>query len=489
MMHAQEFQSSTWLVPARLLRTAWSAVLLVAGLKGWAFNLPSPWPVVLAVVGSLAMVALVVDPFIAVLLKRVVVETDHISMRVGLISPVERLSPLNRINSVQVDQSWNLRLFRLSSVTIVAQGEEGSAFVLEGLTKDNVRRLMLALEGKVPGVAEGDRPEERHGVTIPQAAVVEAGSDVEGAFFYQSNNRDLMATVLATGAVVVTASAAIGFGDNVNDLTGLNVDSMFSGSLVVAIALVTLLVAVSSLMAALRFRRLTIVSRDGASFEVSYGTVGRVSHAISRDQVVAVGLTMTPFDVLLGTRQVTLSTAELRHSAMGDIKFPSMREAEAQRLLASIMGQQPTEERPSARWLIRPLVLLILCVIPLSQLTWSSLWVSAGAALLIVILIFMLWNYLTARVVVATDRSHLTITHIALSHSVWLYTPQCVRVATARHIRPFSLTNLTVVCFAHRRNVVRTVVVRPEDTMDDLGRLQRQVQDRPWRNRISKELV
>ena len=487
-MNEQEFKNSSRLVPARLFASTWSAALLVVGLKGWAFQLPSPWPVVSVVIGALVVIGLLADPFIAVFLKRVVVDDDRISMRVGGISPVERVSPLSRINSVQVDQSWSLRLFRLSNVTMVAQGEEASAFVLEGLTQPDVQRLMMMLEGKVSELDKAHLPKGLHEVTTSQDALREAGPDVDDAFVYRSNGRDLAATALATGAVAVAASATLGLGHNISDLTGWDMASTFSGSLVGSIALVTLLVAVSALLAALRFRGLTIVSRDGASFDVRYGTVGRLSHSISRDQVVAVRLTMTPFDVLLGTRQVTLSTARLRRSSMGDITFPSMREAEAQRLLASIMGQHPTEQRPSARWLIRPFVLVLWCAFCLSQLTWSNPWLSAGAALLIVVIVVTLWKYLTTRVAIAPDRSHLSITHIALSHSVWLYTPACVRVATTRRIRPLSLANLTVVSFAHRRNVVRTVI-RPKNTIDELGAFQRQVQDRPWRNQVSKELA
>ena len=133
-----------------------------------------------------------------------------------------------------------------------------------------------------------------------------------------------MATVLAHGTLVVAAVAVIGFAEDAANLFGLSLTAAAVDSWLALLAFGAAGGLLVGGFAAATFRGMLIESTDERTIRITYGGIERTTHTVRRDQIVAVGYLVTPMDMALGTRQLVLSTAQLRHSPMGRIKLPSI---------------------------------------------------------------------------------------------------------------------------------------------------------------------
>lgn len=492
-MTAEEFNNSPRLIVARLLRDVWRAAILLVLLERWGNGLPGPWPTVLRVLVLIIIAAFVLEPVAAVFFTRLRVDQDRLGLRVGLIAPTERTSALTAVSSVQVDEPWYLRALGLRSVTIAAQGVESSAFVMAGLrTADALRLASLVgvAESSAGAEAEADDPtpggSDRSRPTEPHPTDGEPpssdGPTARRTVTYAPTRWDLAATIASQGTLVLAAVAVVGVAEEVGDLLGVDVVAAGSTQRPWVLALLVLgLLLVSGVAAALRFRGFVIERSAAGSYRVSYGAVERTSHTISRDQVVAVAMVTTPLDALMGTSRVVLSAARLRESPMGDVRFPSIRRARAVQLVRELTGARlPELDRAVSRWSgLVPVLALLGTAGLVAVLPRSALWVTAVEAVVALVVVVLLLQYLTGRVQVAADDSYVVWSRVGLSRTTSVYSAGCARVVVVRRAAGLPVGNLTMVGFAHRREV-RRKPVRSADVLTALRRVQQSATARPW---------
>lgn len=491
MMTHGDFRNSPKFILARLLRDVWRVAALLVALQAWGMRFTEPWPTILRVVVVVVVAAFVIEPVGVVLFKRLRLQGDELVLRVGLIAPMERTSALTAVSSVQVDEPWYLRALGLRTVTIAAQGVE--SFVMEGLRADDAARLTALAEHAPPSAVSGRDPEPDAGPG-PDAAPVDSGRDDAGRpqedpaterhgdVAYTATRRDLAATIVSQGTLVLAIGAIVGLAEEVGGLVGLDVVAVGLRQDGWVLALVAVgLVAVSSVVAALRFGGFAIERTPAGAYRVAYGAVERTAHTVRRDQVVAVGLVTTPLDALMGTTRVVLSTAALRGAPMGEVRFPSLRRRDAVRIVREVTGVALPEldDAATRRSAVVPVLALLVTTGVVALLPRAALWLTAAEAVVVLVLVVLLLQYLTGRALVAADGSYVVWSRVGLSRTTTAYSAGCARAVVLRRAWGLQVGTLTLVGFAHRREVRRKPVRSPE-LFTALRRVQANATTRPW---------
>lgn len=469
MKITHDYRNSARLIPAKLLGSAWSIVLLLVAAKGWILNLADPWRTMLMVAVAVVVFALVATPIYDVFFHRLVVDPDNrcAVLTRGVLAPVARSVPSSEISSVQLARPWNLQLFGLSTVTISAQGSSASALVMHGLPAAEAERLVRQISeldegGDHPGpegsgTASSPSTENRDGPT-PSDTSDEADRSqrthdaAKGAMLYRSSPRDLVATMLSQGMVVGTMLAVLGAFSDIGDAVDVDVWRSPAGRA----AIIVVIVAAGSVLSAARLHGLTIVAQGQHRYRIQYGRLDRVEHEVRRADVVSVSLITTPVDLLLGTVRVGLSTARLDETAGGQVRFPSMSEEDARRVLAALTGIERPPARRSAAVLLTPV--LVVTLGGLATLSPGVTWVRLALGLAVAVVTTGVLRYLTCRVGIAANGSSLWCSSRGLAETITYCTAGWVQAATIRRVPLLPYRHLVVFGYAHRRQTLRAPV-------------------------------
>lgn len=452
-----------------------AVALMVSALNRYAAVL-SWWSDILLAVFVLLTVPVLFAPLWAARFRTLTVDGDALVLRRGWFAPETRATARAQVTSVQVDEPLSQRLSGVRSVTILTSDATRGALEMPALVPSDVAALerMLAVVPRQSGTADSGVAEE---AATPPGDCNTVGSSLddvraaEGAnVLYRASVRDILATSVSGGYVLVMAGAVVGAAQEVGGwLDGAAVVTSWAGPLTVFLSIGALLVGVMALVAA-RFKDFRIERTATGQTRIAYGVVERSRHDISPGQVVAVTLVRTPADLLFGTSRLILSTAWLSAGDRRRLVFPSMPPAVAARVVGGVVGRHLPElfvER-SRWWAAVPVAALTgaAAVALIVSVTGSR--VIAGVAGAGLVLGLALMRYMCS--VVSVTCSHDVICHrVSLSHKATGYLPGTVSMMVERRLPGVPIRNVTVLGWAHRRFVHR-VPVRSASVPADVRR-------------------
>ncbi len=440
-------------------------VVLVAGAADrYAAALPWWWFEILAAMFVLVLVAVLAEPVWAAKFRTLTVDDDVLTLRWGWFAPETRVTTRAQVTSVQVEEPLPQRLSRVRAVTILTSGVTGSTITMPALRPEDAMALerLLVLEGP-PGATVASLGDDESLVSAPvgpgTASPAEAGQAPEGVtVLYRASVRDLVATSVSGGYVVVIAAAVIGTAQDIGSLVNRTFDVSWTDPRTCLLAIGALSLALMALIAA-RFRGFRIEQTASGQVRIVYGLLERTEHTISAGQVLAVSLVRTPVDLILGTTRLVFSTAWLSDGSRTRLVFPSMPRATAARVVADAVGQQLPElfvER--RRWWVSGLVLIVAAaaavVLGAPKIGfWAAAAVAVGG--LGFGLIVVRYGLSTLSVTPSDDVVGRTV---SLNHTVTVYFSGTVNSVVERRVPGIPIRNVTVLGWAHRRFVHRVPV-------------------------------
>jgi uncharacterized membrane protein YdbT with pleckstrin-like domain len=453
------FRNSLLLIPALLTKNAARIAIALVGSQFVIERVSDPWSTLLQWLPLVIVAGYLLDPVGLILFKRASVG-DEFALTTGWLTRVTSVCPVNSITAVQVDEPWYLRPYRLQAVTAVAQGAVSATYVLEGLTRGDAERLAALVERRS---GPSDLPPAQSTETGPVPEPPEEES--VPTLLYAASKRDLLATVLSSGAVFLAALSVVGLVDQGLEFLSVDADSLVPQSAVQWALLVGGVTVGATLAALLRFWGFVIEQIEDQTYRLSYGALDRTTHTITQGSLEAVHLIVTPIDAMLRRQRVVLSTATLRSSPLGRVQFPSVRADVAGELITAVMGARPAGSTAPATkgWVFLPLTALALVSIAIAPLPRPTWWWLVIQIVIAVALAAGLVRYLTGRLDFADTEHGAALTRIGLVRTTSFYAPQCVRSVLLRTMPRLRLGQLSVVLYANARAVWRWPVASRAD--------------------------
>ncbi len=438
--------------------------LVLSALDRYAALLPWWWFEILLTLFLLVTVPVLAAPVWAARFRILTVDGDVVVLRLGWFAPETRMTTRAQVTSVQVDEPLAQRLSGVRSVTILTSGATSSAIQMPALLPRDafaLERLLLAEAPPRAGTAAADVVEGGVSPSVGLEAASFGGSAVPAAecrsVLYRASARDIVATSVSGGYVLVMAAAVIGAAQEVAGLLdGTALAVSWADPRMWVLAIVALSLGVMALIAA-RFRDFRIEQTANGQLRIAYGALERRQHNISPGQVVAVTLMRTPVDLVLRTSRLVFSTAWLSDGSHKRLVFPSMPPAVAARVVADAVGRHiPALFVERGRWWVAgPVPILaaaaaaVVLGLPAIGPRGTAAVVGGGLALGLVVARYVLSA-------VSATPSHDVVRHtVGLSHKVTVYFPGTVSAVVERRVPGIPLRNVTVLGWAHRRFVHR----------------------------------
>lgn len=384
-----EVRNSPWLVATSYLRDLQGLLplaLILAGVLPQISWIPHP---VMVWLGLALLATGIINPILAVLTHAIDVRGDRIVFRQGWIFPVVRRGNRHDVSAVQVDEPWHLRPAGLASVSISFRGAK-HPFMLAGVDRRVARRLEASLvrASVRPADTSGEPPvgaaNEADAVTQQwtPASPVDTAGDLEPLAAFAPDRHEMLATYLTN----LTLAAAGGFAgyELLGDVAPLIAPDLRVSEGPLAAAAVALAVVLGLTTAYLRLHGIQVHEERDGTWTVAYGVLDRRRHVIVAGSVSAVRLKTGLVDVLLGTRRLTISTADLAHATGADrLRFPAFREARARELAQTLTGHAlPTLPDVSTGKVLGSAAPLLLAIALLGSRQDSLGWLGVGAVLL-----------------------------------------------------------------------------------------------------------
>lgn len=384
-----EVRNSPWLMATSYLRDLKGLLpigLILIGVLPQISWIPHP---VMVWLGLAVLATGIINPILAVLTHAIDVSGDRIIFRQGWIFPIVRRGDRGDISAVQVDEPWHLRPAGLASVSISFRGA-AHPFMLAGVDRRVARRLeaLLVRAPVRPADASGEpslgAAYESDAVTphMTPATAVDAAGDLGRLTAFAPDRHEMVATYLTN----LTLAAAGGFAgyELLGDVAPLIAPNLRLSEGPLAAAAVALAVVLGLTTAYLRLHGIQVHEERDGTWTVAYGVLDRRRHVIAAGSASAVRLKTGPADVLLGTRRLTISTADLAHATGTDhLRFPAFREARARELAQALTGDAlPTLSGVSSVRVLWSAVPLLVAISLLVSRRDSLGWFGVGAVLL-----------------------------------------------------------------------------------------------------------
>ena len=457
-------------------------VLVISQLDRYAATLPWWWFEIILALFALVAVPVLITPVWAARFRTLTVDGDVLKLRSGWFAPETRVTTLAQITSVQVDEPLSQRLSGVRAVTILTSGVTSRTLTMPALLPGDaltLERLLVGAGSQCAGTASSflDDAVVSPPIGPETARSADAVRADEGVtVLYRAGARDIVATSVSGGYVVVMAAAAIGAVQEVDDLVG---GTPFAVSWADPRAWLLVIVAVSLLVMALiaaRFRGFRIEQTAGGELRIAYGALERTQHTISPGQVVAVTLVRTPVDLVLGTTRLVFSTGWLSDGSSKPLVFPSMPQAVAARVVADAVGRQIPELFVELRrwWAVWPVPIMAAAVAIVLGVPaigpWGTIAVVGGG----LVLGLVVARYVLSAVSV-TASDDVVCRTVGLNHKVTVHFPGTVSSVVERRVPGIPVRNVTVLGWAHRRVVHRVPVRSAHATAAVRGSLRRSV--------------
>jgi uncharacterized membrane protein YdbT with pleckstrin-like domain len=458
-------------------------LLVISQLDRYEAKLPWWWFEILLALFVLVAVPVLFAPVWAARFRTLTVDGDVLTLRSGWLARETRVTTRGQITSVQVDEPLSQRLSGVRALTILTSGVTSSTFTMPALLPGDAMTLERLLVGAgSQGAKTGSSPFDDAVVSSPPAGpetavfadAVRAGEGL--TVLYKAGVRDIVATSVSGGYVVVLVAAAIGA---VQDVGGFLGGTPFAVSLADPRAWLLVVVAVSlvvMVLIAARFRGFRIEQTAGGELRIAYGVLERTQHTISPGQVVAVTLVRTPVDLVLGTTRLVFSTAWLTDGSRKPLVFPSMPRAVAARVVVDAVGRQIPELFVELRrwWAALPVPMMAAAVAIVLGVPAIGPWGTAAVVGGGLVLGLVVARYVLSAVSV-TASDDVVCRTVGLNHRVAVYFPGTVSSVVERRVPGIPVRNVTVLGWAHRRFVHRVPVRSAYPAAEVRGALRRSV--------------
>ncbi|MBP9919109.1 MAG: PH domain-containing protein, partial [Dermatophilaceae bacterium] len=330
---AREFRNSARFIAASYLRDLRGlvpvALLLVGVLPqiSWIPDTLMQW------LGAALLATGVISPILVVITQAIVIADDRLVYKQGWIFPVVRRGDHSDVSAVQVDEPWHLRVLGLASVSVSFRGAT-HPFVLRGVDRRAAQQVEASLVPAIPrqgGTNSLDPvlPETTH------TSDTSVGGEVASAF--APDRREMGATYLNN----ITMGVAAGFAgfELLSDLAPLIAPNLPWNDAPLRAAAVGVAAGLGVATAYVRLHGIQMNQATDGSWRIAYGLLERRRHAIVAGPSTAVRTRAGVVDMLLGTRRVTISTADLAQASGTDhLRFPALRSPRAAELVRVLTG-------------------------------------------------------------------------------------------------------------------------------------------------------
>ncbi|MFV0373288.1 PH domain-containing protein [Microbacterium sp.] len=358
-------------IVAGYLGHAPSIVTSVLGL--WVFvTRPDVWPGqwAAALFGAFILFR-IVDPVYEYATVRYRSDPDVIVLRHGLISRHTRSLRWSDVTALQAEETWSLRPFRLTRVTVLQGGEESAQLVLPAVLAPELDRLRSFAPrnatSKTSGATEYDTDD---------LLVAERGPDRDEQLIYRATLTQLLIAALVYGQFALLG-VALGYALfellDTFELTDGLLALAAAGPWVFGVFLGLIVIAGGFASTLVRYGRFQVWQRDDGSIRIAYGLLTRRDRRIDASAIEGIVVHRNLVEILLGRARMSILSTDSARQLGGNLVIPSLTRGIvadiAQRSFPAHVDDVTLLTRPGAAW--RSLGAALTVVVPACGAAWG----------------------------------------------------------------------------------------------------------------------